>query len=285
MSFSRSSLVNYVGIAVGATITAAGLDLFLIPNKIAAGGVSGLATVIHYVANIPVGAVMLALNVPLFLLSVKQLGVRFGVNTLFGAVVLSIAIDVIARFVTVITQDIFLSTLYGGVVCGLGMGIVFKYHGTTAGTDLAAKLINKYAGISVGQALLAVDFFVITTAGVVFNSFELAMYALISLFVTSKVIDLVQEGRSDTKAFFIISNKPADVAQAIMHDMERGVTFLQGRGGYTQLSRDVLFCVVTSAELSTLKQIIHDTDSEAFVIVADTNEVLGEGFGRYASSP
>lgn len=285
MAFSRSSLINYVGIAVGAIITAAGLDLFLIPNKIAAGGVSGLATVIHYVAYIPVGVAMLVLNVPLFLVSVKELGVRFGVNTLFGAVVLSLAIDIIARFAPVITQDIFLSTLYGGVVCGLGMGIVFKYHGTTAGTDLAAKLINKFTGLSVGQALLAVDFFVIATAGIVFNSFELAMYALISLFVTSKVVDLVQEGRSDTKAFFIISNKPNEVAQAIMHDMERGVTFLQGRGGYTQLSRDVLFCIVTSAELSTLKQIIHDTDSEAFVIVADTNEVLGEGFGRYASSP
>lgn len=281
----RATLTNYIGIAVGAIITAAGLDLFLIPNKIAAGGVSGLATVIYYVTNIPVGMIMLALNVPLFLFSVKQLGMRFGVNTLFGAVVLSFAIDIIARFTPVITQDIFLSTLYGGVVVGLGMGIVFKYHGTTAGTDLAAKLINKFTGVSVGQALLAVDFFVIATAGIVFNSFELAMYALISLFITSKVIDLVQEGRSDTKAFFIISDKPDEVAAAIMYDMERGVTFLQGRGGYTQARRDVLFCVVTSAELSTLKRIIHVTDPGAFVIVADTNEVLGEGFGRYASSP
>lgn len=228
---------------------------------------------------------MLALNIPLFLFSVRELGVRFGLNTLFGAVVLSASIDVIARYAPVITQDIFLSTLYGGVVCGLGMGIVFKYHGTTAGTDLAAKLIHKFTGISVGQALLGVDFFVITLAGIIFNSFELAMYALISLFVTSKVIDLVQEGRSDTKAFFIISSKPAEVASTIMRDMERGVTFLQGRGGYTETSRDVLFCVVTSAELSTLKKIIHDADSGAFVIVADTTEVLGEGFGRYASSP
>lgn len=285
MAFSRSSLVNYAGIAAGAIITAAGLDLFLIPNKIAAGGVSGLATVIHYVAHIPVGATMLALNIPLFLFSIKKLGLRFGLNTLFGAVVLSVAIDVIARFTTVITQDIFLSTLYGGVVCGLGMGVVFKYHGTTAGTDLAAKLINRFTGLSVGQSLLAVDFFVITSAGIIFKSFELAMYALISLFVTSKVIDLVQEGRSDTKAFFIISSKPAEVARTIMQDMERGVTFLQGKGGYTETERDVLFCVVTSAELSTMKKIIHDTDAQAFVIVADTTEVLGEGFGRYASSP
>ena len=285
MAFSRTSIINYLGIAAGAIITAAGLDLFLIPNKIAAGGVSGLATVIHYVAHIPVGITMLALNIPLFLFSVKELGVRFGLNTLFGAVVLSASIDVIARYAPVITQDIFLSTLYGGVVCGLGMGIVFKCHGTTAGTDLAAKLIHKFTGISVGQALLGVDFFVITLAGIIFSSFELAMYALISLFVTSKVIDLVQEGRSDTKAFFIISSKPAEVANTIMRDMERGVTFLQGRGGYTETSRDVLFCVVTSAELSMLKKIIHDTDSGAFVIVADTTEVLGEGFGRYASSP
>jgi uncharacterized membrane-anchored protein YitT (DUF2179 family) len=285
MSVGTFSLRNYIGIAVGAIITAAGLDLFLIPNKIAAGGVSGLATVIHYAFNFPVGITMLALNIPLFLFSVKTLGVRFGVNTLFGAVVLSISIDVIERFTPVLTHDIFLSTLYGGLVCGLGMGVVFKYHGTTAGTDLAAKLINKFTGVSVGQALLSVDFFVITIAGIVFSSLELAMYALISLFVTSKVIDLVQEGRSDTKAFFIISDHPEPVANAILHDMDRGVTYLQGRGGYTRMDRDVLFCVVTTAELSTLKQIIHDADPNAFVIVADTNEVLGEGFGRYASAP
>lgn len=285
MAFTKASMVNYLGIAVGAIITAAGLDLFLIPNKIAAGGVSGLATVIHYVAHIPVGLTMLVLNIPLFLFSVKELGVRFGINTLFGAVVLSVAIDVIARYAPVLTQDVFLSTLYGGVVVGLGMGIVFKYHGTTAGTDLAAKLLHKFTGISVGQALLSIDFFVIAIAGFVFNSLELAMYAVISLFVTSKVIDLVQEGRSDTKAFFIISEKTAEVANAILNDMERGVTYLQGRGGYTRANREVLFCVVTSAELSALKKIIHDTDPHAFVIVAATHEVLGEGFGRYVSSP
>jgi len=279
------NLRNYMGIAVGAIITAAGLDMFLIPNKIAAGGVSGLATVIHHVFGLPVGVMMLVMDLPLFLYSVKTLGVRFGINTLFGAVTLSLSIDILARFLPVLTHDIFLSSLYGGVVCGIGMGIVFRFHGTTAGTDLAAKLINKFTGISVGQALLMVDFLVITLAGVVFNSAELAMYALISLFVTSKVIDLAQEGRSDTKAFFIISDNPEPVAKAIMTDMERGVTYLQGRGGYTRAERDVLFCVVTSAELSTLKQIIHDADPAAFVIVADTTEVLGEGFGRYASSP
>jgi len=285
MAFSKSSMINYIGISVGAIITAAGLDLFLIPNKIAAGGVSGLATVIHYVGDVPVGLTMLALNIPLFLFSVKELGLRFGINTLFGAVVLSIAIDIIARFAPVLTQDVFLSTMYGGVVVGLGMGIVFKYHGTTAGTDLAAKLIHKFTGLSIGQSLLSVDFFVITLAGFMFNSLELAMYALISLFVTSKVIDLVQEGRSDTKAFLIISEKPDDVANVIMHEMDRGVTYLQGRGGYTRAEREVLFCVVTSAELSTLKKLINDTDPSAFVIVADTHEVLGEGFGRYVSSP
>ncbi|QJW45573.1 YitT family protein [bacterium BFN5] len=271
-------LRQYLGIALGSVVTAVGLNMFLIPNKVAAGGVSGLATVLHYVVGYPVGATMLALNIPLFLLSLKVLGTRFGINTLYGAAILSIAIDGTAPFTPVLTQDLLLSSLYGGVLSGIGMGLVFRFRGTTAGTDLAAAIINKLVGISVGQALLFVDFFVILSAGIAFKSPELSLYALISLFVTTQLIDLIQEGPSSAKAFIVMTMSPDKVAEAILAEMERGVTYLQGRGAYTGAVRETLLCVVSTSEVTALKDLIYHIDKSAFVIVADVHEVLGEGF-------
>lgn len=271
---------TYAGITLGATLTAVALNMFLIPNKVAAGGVSGMATVLHYLLGLPVGSTMLALNVPLFLASVKVLGARFGLRTLYGAAILSIAVDLTAPFTPVLTRDLLLSSLYGGVLSGVGMGIVFRFGGTTAGTDLAAAIINKLTRISVGQALLGVDFFVIATAGIAFASAELSLYALISLWLTSHIIDLVQEGPSTAKAFFVISDAADAVAKRIMVDMDRGVTLFAGRGGYTGQPRDILFCVVTASEVVRLKELITSLDPGAFVIVADAHEVMGEGFSR-----
>ena len=274
-------LRGYVGIVLGTVITALALNIFLIPNKVAAGGTSGLATVLHHTFGIPVGMTMLALDLPMFLISVKLLGTRFGANTLLGAGILAASIDLTAPYVPVLTQDLLLNSLYGGVLSGVGMGIVFKFKGTTAGTDLAAAIINKLTGISVGQALMGVDFFVIALAGVVFGSAELSLYGLISLFVTTQIIDLVQEGASAAKAFFIMSRSSNEVADAIMAELGRGVTLLAGRGGYTQADREVVFCVVSTREVSYLKDLVYRIDRQAFVIVADAHEVLGEGFNSH----
>lgn len=271
---------TYAGITLGAILTAVALNMFLIPNKVAAGGVSGMATVLHYLIGVPVGITMLALNIPLFLASVKILGARFGIRTLFGAVILSVAIDLTAPYTPVLTDDLLLSALYGGVLSGVGMGIVFRFGGTTAGTDLAAAIINKLTRISVGQALLGVDFFVIASAGIAFKSAELSLYAILSLWLTSHIIDLVQEGPSTAKAFLIVSNAADQVARRIMADMDRGVTFVRGRGGYTGQERDLLFCVVSASEVVRLKELINVIDRDAFVIVADAHEVMGEGFTR-----
>jgi len=271
---------NYAGITLGAILTAVALNMFLIPNKVAAGGVSGMPTVLHYLIGAPVGITMRALNIPLFLASVKILGARFGIRTLFGAVILSVAIDLTAPYTPILTHALLLSSLYGGVLSGVGMGIVFRFGGTTAGTDLAAAIINKLTRISVGQALLGVDFFVIASAGIAFKSAELSLYALLSLWLTSHIIDLVQEGPSTAKAFLIVSNAADQVARRIMADMDRGVTFVRGRGGYTGQERDLLFCVVSASEVVRLKELINVIDRDAFVIVADAHEVMGEGFTR-----
>jgi len=269
---------DYLGITLGALITAISLNMFLIPNKIAAGGVSGLATVLYYLLNWPVGVIMLVFNVPLFIIGLKVLGARYGINTLFGAAMLSVMIDLTAPFTPVLTSDLLLNSLYGGVVGGIGMGLVFRSKGNTAGTALAAVILNKILGIRIGQAMMAADFFVIVFAGLAFKSAELSLYALISMFVTGQIVDLVQEGPSTSKAFFVMSNQPKQVAAAIINEMDRGVTVLQAKGGYTGESRETLLCVVSTSEVTQLKEVIYQIDPKAFVIVTTAHEVLGEGF-------
>ncbi|MEG6584963.1 YitT family protein [Dendrosporobacter sp. 1207_IL3150] len=277
-------LRQYAGMTVGIVLTAAALNMFLIPNKIAAGGVSGLATVLHYLSGWSVGLIMLAFNIPLFFVGIKILGTRYGLNTLYGAAALSISIDLLAPYTPVLTHDLLLSSLYGGVLSGIGMGLVFRFKGNTAGTAMAAAILNKLYGISVGQALLAADFLVVAFAGVVFKSPELALYATISIFVTAQIIDLVQEGPSTSKAFLIMTDKPQQVADGILYEIDRGVTFLQGKGGYTGQDRELLLCVVSTSEVTQLKELIYQKDQKAFVIVADAHEVLGEGFTPVKSS-
>lgn len=269
---------DYVGIAVGCILTAIALDMFLVPNKIAAGGTSGMAIVLHHMFGWPVGLTMLALEIPLFLAGIKILGARFGINTIFGALVLSFATDILASYLPVLTTDTLLNSLYGGVLSGVGMGIVFKFKGTTGGTDHVAAIANKLLRVRVGQALLVTDFCVITVAGIAFHSAEAALYAIITLFVTAQIIDLVQEGASSSRAFFIMTSQPQKVSDVIMCELGRGVTLFQAKGGFTGQDREVVLSVVSASEISRMKDIVYQIDPKAFVIVTDAHEVLGEGF-------
>ena len=271
---------DYLGIAIGAIITAIGLNMFLIPYKIAAGGVSGLATVLFYLLHWPVGMIMLAFNIPLFIMGIRLMGAQYGVNTLFGAGMLSLAIDVLAPFTPVMTSDLLLNSLYGGVVEGIGLGIVFRSKGNTAGTALAAVLLNKVFGIRIGQAMMAADFFVIVFAGVAFKSPELALYALIAMFVTGQIVDLVQEGPVSSKAFFVMSSQPDQLAETIIRELDRGVTVFEAKGAYTGEKKEMLLCVVDTSQVTRLKELIYEIDSKAFIIVTSAHEVLGNGFAE-----
>lgn len=272
-------MVDYLGIILGAAVLASGISVFQVPNRIAAGGVSGAATIIHYLFQLPVGMVILMMNIPLFLLSLKELGLAFGVRSFFGTVCLGFFVDFFSARLTPLTSDLLLSSIYGGVLVGIGMGVVFRFKGTTGGTDLAARLINKYIKVSLGQSLLAIDFLVIAAAGVFFNA-ELAMYALLSLFVSTQVIDLVQEGVSFAKTAMIISPQVEEISRAILNELDRGATALKGRGMYTGLDRDVIMCVVTRAEVTRLKELVYQIDPKAFLVFNDVREVIGEGFRR-----
>ncbi|MDD4334761.1 MAG: YitT family protein [Desulfotomaculaceae bacterium] len=270
-----------IGVSVGVVLTALGLDMFLIPNKIAAGGVSGIAIILHYLIDVPVGVAMLTLNVPLFAAGIYRLGLRFGFRSLFGTVALSVAVDALAPFLPVPTQDILLAGLFGGVLVGLGLGLVFRYNGTTGGTDLAAAVLRTYTGANIGQMLFLVDATVVLAAGIVFQSAELAMYALITIFVTSWMIDLLQEGFSYSKAFLIISDQPGEIAAAIVRGLNRGATAWPARGVYTGTEREIILVVVNRSEVTHLKEIVYGADPHAFVILTDVHEVLGEGFKKY----
>ncbi len=278
---SASLFFEFLGVTLGAFLIALGLDLYLVPNKIAAGGVSGISTILHYIIGVPVGATMLILNIPLFVISIYRLGFVFGFRSLFGATLLSVFVDTLAPYLPVVTHDPLLAALFGGAIVGLGLGIVFRHRGTTGGTDLAAATLQSYIGINVGQLLFMVDGLVVLIAGIVFKSWELAMYALLSIFVASWLVDLVQEGISYTKAFFIISDKHREIADLIMSDLNRGVTALKAQGMYTGTEREILLAVVNRIEISRLKNLVYEIDPGAFVILADVHEVFGEGFKKY----
>lgn len=269
---------EYAGILLGAAVTAVALDWFLVPNRIAAGGVSGLATITYHLFGWPVGVTMLALNVPLFLAGLWVIGLRFGVKTLVGTVATSAFVDAFAPFLEPITSDPLLASIYGGFIAGLGLGITFRFGGSTGGTDMAARLIERFSPLSVGSALLAVDGAVILASAVAFDP-EVALYALISVFLTTQTIDLVQEGRPYAKAAFIISEKSDAIGEAILSELDRGATALSGRGLYTGTQRQVLFVIVGRHEIQALRSLVREIDPKAFVAIADVSDVLGEGFG------
>lgn len=270
-----------LGILSGSALTALGLVLFLIPNRIAGGGVSGIATIIHYVLHLPVGLTMLAMEIPLFLASVRHLGLGFGIRTLLGALSLPLFIDSFTPLLPKVTDNDLLASLYGGVLVGVGIGIVFRSRGSTGGTDELAALLHKFTGFPLGQILLLLDGLIITGAGVVFG-IESALYALITVFVTARVIDVVQEGLAVVRAALIISDCSEEIARGILERLNRGATALKGTGLYTGKQREILVAVVSQSEVSLLKEVVYEVDPGAFLIVADVHEVLGEGFKKWA---
>lgn len=271
---------EYLGLAFGATMMSVSLILFLVPAKIAPGGVSGLAMVLHHHWGLPVGMMMLVFNIPLFLLGLKVLGKRFGPRTAFAFTIVSLTYDFfdkVLHFQPATTEPL-LAAVFGGIVLGFGLGIVFRMKGTTGGSDILGQIIHKYRNISVGIGIMVVDFFVISFAGFAFHDIKLALYGFISLYASSKVIDVVLDGFDYARSLQIISEKPNEIMNAITRDMHRGGTSINGIGFYTRKERNILFTVVTRKEVATVRQIVQKIDPKAFIIISNVHEVLGEGF-------
>lgn len=275
---------DYSWMTVGILVTAYALNAFLIPNRIAAGGVSGLATILFYTMRdlgmppIPVGLQMLLMNVMLLAVGIRLRGWRYGAKTLYGAIGLSLAIDLMAPLVKPLASgDLLLAVLWGGALAGIGLGMVFRVGGNTGGTDIVAQLLTKKVSFGVGQLMLLVDAGVLLVAALKFGP-ELALYGAVAVFVTSTAIDVVQEGLSTEKAAFIFSKHNVTIGQAILTELGRGATAFAARGLYSGQERDVIFCVVSRRELDDLKRIVHTLDPEAFLVISDVHEALGEGF-------
>jgi len=277
----RSALLAYIGITAGVTLVALGLNWFLVPHRLAAGGVSGLAVVVYHLFGVPVGATMLAINIPLFALAARVLGISTGTRSIFGFVALSVVVDTLAPYTQPLTQDPVLAAIYGGVLVGVGVGITYRFGGSTGGTALGARLIHHYLHIGTGRAMLLADGLVILAAGIAFGP-ELALYALLSVFVTIRVVDLLEEGTPHAKAAIIVSDAPERISERVLHELNRGATALRGRGLYTGRDRDILLVIVSRDEVGRLKQLVRTTDPNAFVVISDVHEALGEGFRRLA---
>ena len=267
---------DYIWMTVGVGIAVAGLNLFLVPNTIAAGGISGIATILYHLFNVPLGLTIVVLNVPLFLLGFRAAGKSFAIRTAYSLLLYSVAAELIP---IPAAQDHFLGCVYGGVLVGIGIGLVVRSGGSTGGTDMAAKMLStRFRSVGMGTFVFCIDFVVIVASGLLFET-EVALYALASLFVTSKLIDAITVGLSAAKAFYIISEKNQELAAAIMEKLQRGVTLLNAKGMYSGSEKSVLLCVLPwRTEGVRLKRLVRSIDPSAFVIVADVSEVLGEGF-------
>ncbi|MFD0673603.1 YitT family protein [Cohnella sp. GCM10027633] len=269
-------MFNYAALLIGAFLIAVSFNLFLLPNKIASGGVSGISVIVNSLFDIPPAYVQWTLNIPLFIAGILVLGKQFGVKTAVGSVLLPLFVLLTSHWEPP-THEPLLGALYGGLGVGLGLGLVFRGRGSTGGLDTAAQILHRLTGLRLGLAVAVFDGCVILSAGL-FISLENALYALIGLFATSKTIDFVQTGAQSSKAAFIISKQPDIVSNAILHDLDRGLTRLQGVGGYTGDERPVLLVVVGQNEVTRLKLLVRDADPDAFVIISNAAEVLGEGF-------
>jgi uncharacterized membrane-anchored protein YitT (DUF2179 family) len=270
------TLTQYLGILLGSFITAVGVNALQIPNRIAAGGAAGIATIIYHLTGFEPGITLLLINIPLLIISGLIIGWRFSWFSVFGGLATSGWVYATSNIIPW-TDDPLLGAIYGGVVTGIGIGIVFRSRGSTGGTDLAAGLVHRLTGLPIGQALLLIDSLIVGGAGYVFGP-NLAMYALVSIFVTTRIIDFVQEGFFAVKALIIISEAGEAIADQIMTELERGVTYLHSEGGFSRQPKKTLLVVVSRSEIITVKNLVQALDPRAFVIVMDAHEVLGEGF-------
>lgn len=299
-----NALRDYFFIILGAFIMSAGIAVFLVDSKVVPGGVSGLSMALHYLSGekIPVGLMMWVMNIPLYLWGVRELGRQFGMRTLVGFTANAFFIDLLrgsipglrnihlhdtASVLALRQNDFLLCILVGGVLLGIGLGIIFKFKGSTAGSDVLAAVAQKRWGIKPGVTFMASDFFVILLAGLIIHfkgmalsrpALSLTLYAMMLLFISSRIIDVILDGFDYARSAFVISNKTDEIAELVTKDMSRGATAFSARGLYRNEPREVLYTVLSRKEIGLFMEDVKAIDPKAFVIVNNVHEVLGEGF-------
>jgi len=273
---NKEHISAYIQILIGCVIGGVSYPLFLVPNGIAPGGVTGIATIFHFLFNLPVGLSSFLMNLPLFLLSYRKVGGRFAFRSFLAMLLFSFVIDFLN--VMPLTVDTLLGTVYGGILLGAGLGLILRGNATTGGTDMMARLVHKHTPfITVPVILFMLDCVVIIGAGIFIDVYH-ALYALICIFISTKVMDTVLTGFSTVKACFIISSNENAITKRLLTELGRGVTQLMARGAYTGAERQVILCVTETQELPALKDIVREEDENAFLFVTEAHEALGEGF-------
>ena len=269
-------LKEYSIITLGCFFYAISINYFFISNHLAEGGVAGICLILYYLFKLPVGVMYFVINIPLLIIGWRLVGRDFLFKTLYGTSCLSFLITLTQNWKGP-SSDIMLSSIYGGVLIGIGLGLIFMVNGSTGGTDIIARILNRYFDIPMGRTMLFLDIVILGVATIFFGK-EIVMYTLISMAIVSKAIDYFQDGYTKSKGITIISTKSEEIKSKIMDKIGRGTTIIKGKGGYTGKEIDLLFCVVSKFEVTKVKNIVKEIDAFAFLTISDVSEVLGEGF-------
>ena len=271
---------QYAMITLSCALYAVGFNWCFDPNHLSVGGFTGVAQIINFfIPQAPIGTIIVVLNLPLFILSWKKVGRQWLYATLYATLVCSGMIDLLAGVYTFRPMEPMLAAIYGGVIVGLGCGLMLRYSATTGGTELAARLLKlKFPGLSIGTLCLSIDAIVVISYAAVFRDLTQALYAMVALFIISKVMDRVVYGGNGAKMAYIISEQYEAITAKLL-ELDRGVTLLEGRGGFSGRPKNVILCAFSRAQIVSIKSIVKQADPDAFIIVCDAYEILGEGFG------
>jgi len=267
-------------ILIGATLVSVGLEIFLVPNQIIDGGIVGISIIASHLTGIKLGVFLFVLNLPFLLIGYKHMGKTFAISTLFGVTVMSIGTSLLHP-VSSLTDDPLLAAVFGGIILGIGVGLVLRYGGSLDGTEIVAVLMNKKSPFSVGEIVMFMNLFILSSAGFVFG-WNHAMYSLIAYYIAFKMIDLTIDGFQESKSVWIISDNYKEIGDAISARLGRGITYLKGEGGYSGDDKKVVFCVITRLEEAKLKLIVEELDPSAFLAVGNIHDVRGGQFKKSA---
>jgi len=267
-------------IVLGCTIMGLSYSLFLIPHHFVPGGVSGLAIILNYFIKLPVGATIIVLNIPIFIFGLRTMGKKYVLKSLAGMLISSVMIDLFNQVLKVpaATDNKILASIYGGILLGIGLGIVFRGHASTGGSDIVGMVVSKYTGVSIGYGIMITDFIIISASGFAFRELEAPLYGYIVLFLSTKVIDMILEGWTYSKLVIITSNRTVEIEKFILNTLERSGTALKSRSLYLNREGEIILTVIHRKQLAELRDFIKEIDPQAFVIINDTYDVLGKGF-------
>ena len=277
----QKTLIDLLFYIVGCSIYSAAVIMFTEPNELSPGGVTGVALILNHLFSLPTGLMVFIINIPLIISGLVVFGKRFIVNTAVATAIMSITLEVMRYVVTPYYTDGILASLFGGIMMGAGLALVFLRGATTGGTDIAAKLINhKFRFVSIGRLILFMDLLVVAASAYIYRNFQSALYSIVSIYAASRVMDSLLYGTDRGKFMHIITSNPDEISKAVFSKLGRGVTVVNATGGYTGEPRVLLLCAVRPSEVSTLQAIIKKTDPNAFMIISDVGEILGEGFKK-----